>query len=180
MTEEAKQAKPYLENMLSLMGIQATVEEEKIDDSTVNYRIVCNDDDAKMLIGRKGQTLEALQFLLRQMVRGASETTEHFVLDVRDYRSRREESLVDKAKRAAVAVLNGESELYELLPMSAFERRVVHNYLHEHFPELSSESHGLGPNRHIVISYKGESEEEKAYGAELDAEEDSSTAHAES
>jgi predicted RNA-binding protein Jag len=63
---------------------------------------------------------------------------------------------VDQAKEGAVAVLNGESEEIELFPMSAFERRIVHKYLQENFPELSSASKGEDPDRRIVISYVGD------------------------
>jgi spoIIIJ-associated protein len=154
--------KTYLEKILSLMEIPGTVAEQNLDESTMVYRIDCNDADAKLLIGRKGQTLEALQFLLRQMCKGAQGEEEHFVLDVLDYRERRKEAIIDRAKKGAVAVLNGEYEEYALPPMSAFERRIVHNYLHEEFPELASQSAGEGSERHIVVSYLGEPEGESA------------------
>src|SRR5438132_812087 len=120
--------KTYLEKILSIMEIPGSVSEVSLDESTMVYRIDCNDDDAKMLIGRKGQTLESLQFLLRQMCKGAQGEEDHFVLDVLDYRERRKEAIIDRAKKGAVAVLNGEYEEYALPPMSAFERRIVHNY----------------------------------------------------
>lgn len=151
--------KTHLEKLLSIMEIPGTVEEQSLDESTVVLRIECNDADAKLLIGRKGQTLESLQFLLRQMCKGVQGEEEHFVLDVLDYRERRKEAILDRAKKGAVAVLNGEYEEYALPPMSAFERRIVHNYLHEEFPELASGSAGVGPDRHIVISYSGEPEQ---------------------
>lgn len=157
MSEVAQEnPKEHLEKILSILEIQATVSEKPVDESTTCYHIDCQDTDAKLLIGRKGQALEALQFLLRQMCRTGAAEEAHIILDVMDYRSRREQSIVDRAKRGAVAVLNGEYEEYELQPMSAFERRLVHNYLQEHFPDLASHSRGMGPNRHIVISYSGE------------------------
>jgi hypothetical protein len=76
-------------------------------------------------------------------------------VDILDYRGRRKRSLEDQAKRAAVAVLNGDSDKFAFPPMSAYERRIVHQYLHEAFPDLASESEGEGPDRHIVISYRG-------------------------
>jgi spoIIIJ-associated protein len=94
------------------------------------------------------------------MCKGAEREEEHFVLDVLDYRERRKEAIIDRAKKGAVAVLNGEYEEYALPPMSAFERRIVHNYLHEEFPELASASAGEGAERHIVVSYLGEPEAE--------------------
>lgn len=167
-------AKTYLEKMLAILDIDAVVHEENIDESTVCLRIDCKASDAKLLIGRKGQTLEALQFLLRQMCRGGRMEQGHFMLDVLNYRQRRREQIVDQAKEGAVAVLNGETEEFELQPMSAFERRVVHKYLQEHFPELSSDSRGQGESRHIVISYIGldETEEDREYGAQLEDEEE--------
>ena len=154
--------KTYLERILATMEIPGSVAEESLDESTMVYRIECTDDDAKLFIGRKGQTLEALQFLLRQMCKGVQGEEEHFVLDVLDYRQRRKEAIIDRAKKGAVAVLNGEYEEYALPPMTAFERRIVHNYLHEEFPELASQSAGEGSDRHIVISYSGEPEEGQA------------------
>lgn len=169
-------AKTYLEKMLAILDIEAVVHEENIDESTTCLRIDCKATDAKLLIGRKGQTLEALQFLLRQMCRGGRIEQGHFMLDVLNYRSRRRESIIEQAKEGAVAVLNGESEEFELQPMSAFERRIVHKYLQEHFPELSSDSRGEGENRHIVISYVGvaegeQTEEDREYG-ELDVDDE--------
>jgi len=163
-------ARTYLEKMLAILDIEAVVHEENVDESTTCLRIDCKASDAKLLIGRKGQTLEALQFLLRQMCRGASPDQQHFMIDVLNYRQRRREQIMDQAKEGAVAVLNGETEEYELQPMSAFERRTVHKYLQEHFPELSSDSRGQGEARHIVISYVGisETEEDREYGKQVE------------
>jgi spoIIIJ-associated protein len=163
-------ARTYLEKMLAILDIDAVVYEETLDESTTCLRIDCKASDAKLLIGRQGQTLEALQFLLRQMCRGGRVEQQHFMLDVLNYRQRRRDQVIDRAKEGAVAVLNGEEEEWELQPMSAFERRVVHKYLQEHFPELSSDSRGQGESRHIVISYVGLSEEEREYG-EVEEEE---------
>ncbi len=145
--------------MLAILDIYALINEEEVDESTVCYRIDCKPSDAKLLIGRQGQTLEALQFLLRQMCKGGRLDQSHFLLDVANYRQRRRETIVEQAKEGAVAVLNGESEEVELFSMSAFERRIVHKYLQEHFPELSSKSRGEGQERRIVISYVGEDAE---------------------
>lgn len=155
-------ARSYLEKMLAILDIDAVIHEEELDESTLCYRIDCKPTDAKLLIGRKGQTLEAMQFLLRQMCKGGRVDQGHFLLDVANYRQRRRESIVEQAKEGAVNVLNGETEEFDLMPMSAFERRIVHKYLQEHFPELSSNSKGEGEFRHIVISYVGDAEGEVA------------------
>jgi spoIIIJ-associated protein len=78
-----------------------------------------------------------------------------FLVDILDYRSRRKRTLEELAKKGAVAVLNGDSEKHALLPMSPYERRIVHQYLQENFADLASESEGEGQDRHIVISFRG-------------------------
>ncbi|MBX9691429.1 MAG: hypothetical protein K2Z81_03525, partial [Cyanobacteria bacterium] len=93
------------------------------------------------------------------------------IIDVLDYRSRRKRTLEEQAKRGAVAVLNGDSERFDLEAMNPYERRLVHNYLQEHFPELSSDSEGEGAERHIVISYKGLEEDGERRSDSLDDEE---------
>ena len=148
-------AQSYLEKILAILDIEASVVEEELDDTTTCYRIDCRADDARMLIGRNGQTLEALQFVVRQMCKTNAIEDGPFVVDVLDYRSRRRKTMEEQAKEGAVAVLNGEEERYDLNPMSPYERRLVHNYLQENFPELSSQSEGQGPDRHIVISFEG-------------------------
>lgn len=155
MNQFDENAQSYLEKILAILDIEAAVIQEDLDETTVCYRIDCKADDARMLIGRNGKTLESLQFVVRQMCR--SNMLEHapFVIDVLDYRSRRKRTMEDNAKRGAVDVLNGDVERFALEPMNAYERRLVHNYLQENFPELSSDSEGEGEERHIVISYRG-------------------------
>jgi spoIIIJ-associated protein len=166
-------AKTYLEKILAILDVEATVLEEQVDEATTCYRIECKAEDARILIGRNGQTLESMQFVVRQMCKSNALSQGPFVVDVLDYRSRRKRSLEDQAKRAAVAVLNGESDKFALLPMSAYERRIVHQYLHEDFPDLASESEGEGPDRHIVISYRGLPDGRKrAEAAGINGEED--------
>lgn len=148
-------AQNFLEKILAILDIEANVIQEELDDTTTCYRIDCKPDDARMLIGRNGQTLESLQFVVRQMCRSNMITHNPFVIDVLDYRSRRRRTMEEQAKKGAVAVLNGDSERFELDPMNPYDRRLVHNYLQENFPELSSDSEGDGPDRHIVISYRG-------------------------
>lgn len=169
-------AQTYLEKILAILDIEATVIQEELDDTTTCYRIDCKADDARMLIGRNGQTLAALQFVVRQMCKTTMLDQAPFVVDVLDYRSRRKRTLEENAKRGAVAVLNGDSERFELEPMNPYERRLVHNYLQDNFPELSSDSEGQGEERHIVISYQGlpedsEGDEPRKKSSTNDAEE---------
>lgn len=152
-------ARSYLEKILAILDIEASVSAEDIDETTTCFRIECRPDDARLLIGRNGATLEALQFIVRQMCKSGQADQGPFVVDVLDYRMRRRRNLEDNAKRAAVEVLNGEQERVALPPMSPYERRIVHKYLQENFEELASESEGEGQDRHIVITYRGMPEE---------------------
>lgn len=165
-------AQSYLEKILAILDIEAQVVEEELDDTTICYRIDCRADDARMLIGRNGQTLEALQFVVRQMCKTNAIEGGPFVVDVLDYRIRRRRTLEDQAKQGAVEVLNGEQERFALPPMNPYERRLVHNYLHENFPELSSNSEGEGADRHIVISFEGLPEGESGKVRSTDDDDD--------
>jgi spoIIIJ-associated protein len=172
-SEFSDTAKTYLEKILAILDVEAAVIEEQIDETTTCFRIECKAEDARVLIGRNGQTLEAMQFVVRQMCKSNALNQGPFVVDVLDYRSRRKRNLEEQAKRAAVAVLNGESDKFALMPMSPYERRIVHQYLHEDFPDLASESEGEGPDRHIVISYRGVPDGRKrSERAAKDSEED--------
>jgi len=171
-SEFSDNAKSYLEKILAILDIDATVLQEEIDETTMCFRIECKTEDARILIGRNGQTLEALQFVVRQMCKSNMAEQGPFVIDILDYRARRKRSLEEQAKRAAVAVLNGESDRFALLPMSPYERRIVHQYLHEDFPDLASESEGEGPDRHIVISFRGMPDGRKRSQARSEGEEE--------
>ena len=77
-----------------------------------------------------------------------------FIVDILDYKTRRKEILEELAKSSAISVINGDVESVELMPMSAYERRVIHQYLAANFPEVKSLSQGEGEDRRIVISYQ--------------------------
>jgi spoIIIJ-associated protein len=166
-------ARSYLEKILAILDIEATVFEEDVDDNTTCFRIDCKADDARILIGRNGQTLESLQFIVRQMCKSGQSDQGPFIVDILDYRSRRKRNLEDQAKKGAVAVLNGDSEHYALAPMSPYERRIVHQYLQDNFADLASESEGVGPDRHIIISFKG-LPSDRAGGDDADEDDDES------
>lgn len=94
-------AKSYLEKMLAILDLEATVLEEEIDENTMCYRIDCKPDDARILIGRNGQTLEALQFVVRQMCRSSGSEQKPFLIDILDYRARRQNSLEGQANKGS-------------------------------------------------------------------------------
>ncbi len=110
-------------------------------------------EDSGLLIGRRGETLRALQFLVNLIVRNSlKEDAVRVVLDIERYKERRNNSLMDMAQRVADKVA-GTGRAVSLEPMSAAERRVVHMALAEH-PRVSTESTGMGDSRKVVITPK--------------------------
>lgn len=106
-------------------------------------------EDARMLIGERGNNLAALEYLVKRIVRRQSGQEVKFTLDVNDYRMKRLECLKQDVKNASrqVRVYNREMPLR---PMSAFERRIVHLLLAE-YPDITTESVGQGDERRVVI-----------------------------
>ena len=109
-------------------------------------------EDSGLLIGRRGQTLTALQFLANLIVRQELGEDVRVVLDVEHYRQRREESLKDMAGKVASRVdQTGRSITLE--PMPAADRRIIHISLADH-PGVSTESAGFGDDRKVTVSPK--------------------------
>ncbi len=107
-----------------------------------------NGDDSGLLIGRRGQTLQALQFLVNLIVRKEFEDV-RVALDVERYRERRETSLRDMASKVAARVVQT-SRSVTLEPMSPADRRIVHTTLTDH-PGVTTESMGVGDDRKVTI-----------------------------
>lgn len=109
--------------------------------------------DLGMLIGRRGDHLAQIQYLVNMVVNRRIETWTRVVLDVEGYRSRREESLVALAERVARQVIRGKRPI-ALEPMPPNERRIIHLTLRQH-PEVATRSSGEGNQRHITVELNG-------------------------
>jgi spoIIIJ-associated protein len=117
--------KTITEEFLRLLGFPATVAEHRLDDGLL-IDVQC--EDAGRLIGRQGQTLSQLQYLINRMIYQVDHESPKVTLDVGNYRSQARETLVAKAKEAAEKVRRW-GDIVELEPMNAFDRRIVHNAL---------------------------------------------------
>ena len=106
-------------------------------------------EDSGLLIGRRGQTLQALQFLVTLIVRKQMGEDVRVVLDVENYRQRRENSLRDMAAKVASRVAQTNRSI-TLEPMSPADRRIIHTSLAQH-PGVRTESAGEGDNRKVTI-----------------------------
>ncbi len=142
----ADKAEDILSDIIRCMKVEAEVK-IKEDDSHILASI--EGEDAGILIGREGRTLDALQLITNIYVNKGLEDRTRVVVDVEGYKDRRKESLERLANSLAEKVAN-EKTPTSLEPMNAFERRVVHMTLRES-TEIMTESQGEGTERHVVI-----------------------------
>lgn len=151
LEEQADVAADFLEELLSRMGIDASVE-PNLEDGTMYVDILAggaSDEDMAVLIGRHGQTLEALQELTRHVVMRHTGMRCRVLVDVEDYRKRQRDRLVARAREIAKRVARtGREE--ELEPMSPYERKIVHDAVAT-VPGVESSSRGEEPERRVVI-----------------------------
>jgi spoIIIJ-associated protein len=117
--------KETLEQMLTLLGFEATVEEQQLDDGLF---LDVKTEDSGRLIGRQGQTLADLQYLVNRLLFSADQTAPKVTVDVGNYRSQARDALLKKAQEAAEKVRRW-GDVVELEPLNAFDRRIVHNAL---------------------------------------------------
>lgn len=151
LEDQAELAADFLEGLLDRMGIAATV--EPVTESGTMYVDVIgtdpDDEDMGLLIGRHGQTLEALQELTRAVIGQRLEARPRVVVDVEDYRKRQLDRLTARVREAAERVAHtGRSEKLE--PMNAFLRKIVHDTVAE-VSGAESSSEGEGVDRRVVI-----------------------------
>ncbi|MDQ3613072.1 MAG: KH domain-containing protein [Chloroflexota bacterium] len=158
--DDERIAKQAVRDLLDRMGIQAdvmavdnpsTVPLDGEDPPTIFIDIIGS--DLGMLIGRRGEHLSHIQYLVNLLVNRKLSTWSRVILDVEGYRSRREEALVGLAERVARQVAHSKRPM-ELEPMPPNERRVIHLTLRSH-PEVETQSSGEGNQRHITIQPRG-------------------------
>lgn len=139
-----------LSKILELMNIKAVIIGKETED-TVTLEI--KTEDAGILIGKRGHTLNALQDIITLMVnKTISEGRKRIVLDTEDYRKRRNDVLINLAKRIAQDVVAKKQKI-ELEPMIPQERYIIHSTLQNH-PKVITQSRGSGIERRVVISPK--------------------------
>jgi len=120
-------AKVILEKMLHDLGFTATVEEHQLDDGLL---LDVKAEDSGRLIGRQGQTLSDLQYLVNRMLFQQDQNTPKVMVDIGGYRAQARDAVVKKAQEAAEKVRRW-GDVVELEPLNAFDRRIVHNALRD-------------------------------------------------
>jgi spoIIIJ-associated protein len=149
LEDQADAAADFLEELLGLMGLDA-VAEPTVQGSHMYVDIQGSDeDDLALLIGRHGQTLDAIQELTRLVVGRRLDERIRVIVDVEDYRKRREQRLEARARDLAQKVLRSGRE-EELEPMNPYERKLVHDAVAE-ISGVESVSRGEEPDRAVVI-----------------------------
>jgi spoIIIJ-associated protein len=128
--------KSTLEQLLNSLGFTATVEEHNLEEGML---LEVKTDDSGRLIGRQGQTLSDLQYLLNRMIFQHDSKAPKVLVDVGGYRAQTREALVRKAQEAAEKVRRW-GDVVELEPMNAFDRRIIHNALKD---DPSVETHSV-------------------------------------
>ena len=147
---KAEQITKFLVGLMEHMNVQATPVVECAEEGI--YRVNLEGENLGAIIGRRGETLDAIQQLTSYSVnRGASKRVRIHV-DAEHYRAKREESLVRLANRVADKVVKYRRNV-TLEPMNAYERHVIHTALQD-YPGVTTYSTGTEPNRRTVVAYE--------------------------
>ena len=145
-------AQQFLQTLTALMDVGVSVAVSR--DEEGNVLVNMQGDTLGILIGRRGETLDALQYLTSLLVNKGSEQYIRVTLDTENYRAKREEALTRLANRMANrAIKTGRKVVLE--PMNPYERRILHSALQAN-EAVTTHSEGEEPNRHVVITLKSE------------------------
>jgi spoIIIJ-associated protein len=142
-------AKSFLLDVLDRMNIDAEIEVEETEESLL-LRI--QGKDVGIIIGRRGETLDSLQYLTSLVVNKHQEYFKRVTVDIENYRKKREETLIALANRLAERVVKYNKNI-TLEPMNPYERRIIHSSLQDH-SYIETYSIGDEPNRKVVITLK--------------------------
>lgn len=145
--EEAEQ---FLIEVARTMGLSVQIDRKQTKEGF--YLSVSGTGDLGMLIGRRGGTLDALQYLVNIVANRYSDSHLRIVLDAEDFRERRRKTLEELSDRLAGRVIRTRKEVV-LEPMSPHERKVIHSQLQNH-PKVRTFSKGDEPNRRVVIALR--------------------------
>jgi spoIIIJ-associated protein len=151
--DPVKEAHQFLSNVTKKMGIDAQIKIKRAG-KVVTFQL--SGDKMAVLIGKRGQTLNSLQYLTQLVANRYSNYYLQIVIDAENYRERRKDTLNQLAARLARQVIRT-SKSVSLEPMPSYERKIIHAALSE-FKELKTYSVGEEPNRHLVISLKAKTD----------------------
>jgi spoIIIJ-associated protein len=148
LTELKERVTGWAQGLAAATGLDLTVQVTRDEGQALT--IAFDGPDSKLLSGRRGEVLEALQVLAASSCIGRGAPRLHLLFDAGGYRQRREEILTQMARELADEVISTGQEA-ELEPLPALERRIIHQVLVE-IPGIRTYSEGEDPNRYIVIA----------------------------
>ena len=147
--EDYAAIRSFLGGLLDRMGVKAEMEISPRANDGINVSLSGNGMGA--IIGRRGETLDAIQHLTNYVVNRGSDKHLHISVDAECYRSKREESLSRLAEKMAEKAIKYKRSM-ALEPMNSYERHVIHTAL-QNYEGVTTSSTGVEPNRRVVVSY---------------------------
>ncbi len=160
----AENAKNFITDVLNAMGLEVTVTAE-FDGEVVNVNL--DGDNMGVVIGKRGDTLDSIQYLTSLVVNQRSEDYIKVSIDTENYREKREEALIALAKRLAGKV-GRTGKKFALEPMNPYERRIIHSSLQDN-EDVTTFSVGQEPYRKVVIAPKNPRPSQKRYNKRNDS-----------
>ncbi len=156
--EQAAATEAFLRGLLDRMGVQADMEISPREGGGLNVELSGSGIGA--VIGRRGETLDAIQHLTNYVVNRGNDKRSHINVDAENYRAKREESLVRLAQKMAAKTIKYKRSM-ALEPMNSYERHIIHTALQD-YEGVTTSSTGNEPNRRVVVNYvRTETKEEK-------------------
>lgn len=145
-------SKNFLKQMIEDMGIDCDIE-SRTEGNMIKFNIMCSEEsDIGIIIGKRGETLDSLQYIVNLVTNRNSDTYIRVILDCNQYRSKRERSLQKLARRLADKAVQTGRDI-KLEPMNPYERRIIHTYL-QNDEKVNTFSQGNEPNRRVIIKRK--------------------------
>ena len=139
----------FLAGLLENMGVEADMEITEKENGALCVNLT--GENMGVIIGRRGETLDAIQHLTNYAVNRGADKRTHISVDAENYRAKREDSLVTLAEKMAAKVIKYKRSM-ALEPMNSYERHVIHTAL-QNYEGVTTASTGTEPNRRVVVSY---------------------------
>ncbi len=150
--DNVSKATDFIKNVTDKMGIETECSAD-FNEEENKLKIVLSGEEMGILIGRRGETLDSLQYLTNIIVNKGQEEYIKVSVDAENYRARREETLVSLAERTASKAVKYKKNMI-IEPKNPYERRIIHEALQD-YPEVTTYSVGEEPNRKVIVAYKG-------------------------
>ena len=147
--EQAAATEDFLKGLLAHMGVEADMEISPREGGGLNVNLSGSGIGA--VIGRRGETLDAIQHLTNYAVNRGNDKRSHINVDAENYRAKREDSLVRLAEKMAAKAIKYKRSM-ALEPMNSYERHIIHTAL-QNYEGVTTSSTGSEPNRRVVVNY---------------------------